>query len=268
MYPHLSDALRNDFQRYPTLSTAQVALEKILQNADFVPSAARKTFEELRKAAQDLPQAQEYLVQVEEIILERERQIKSQIGRHIHEALQAEGLSLHGQYPNFNCSFFSLELLIAKDKAIIWYGPEQEKVAQVKHDAKAIVDALLKARKDLEHPWAEDEFLAQLRSSYKALLAQVGLADHLPIIDVLAQMAFDLSKKDKRFREDPSPKFFAKYGRKNFSYDLYRTREQQAYKLKVATRLETRHRSGYLWIPSTSNESTEGTTFASISIEV
>lgn len=247
-------------------------LEKIFEDPNFTPSKARKAVDGLRKALseqQALPEQpfiEKYLAEALERITERERQIKSSIGRHIHEALQAEGLSLQGQYPRFQCNFFSLKMDIAKDRAMLWYGPEQEKLAQVKHNAPDIVKAILKARRELAYAWTEDDFLAQLKASYKALLAQVGPAESLPLIDVLAQIAFDLSKKDKRFREDPRPRYFVDYGRENFSYDLYRTREKRSYSLKVATRLDTRQRSGYLWIPK--DESTEGTTFASISMEL
>jgi hypothetical protein len=227
---------------------------------------ARKAFVSVRKEAAEIPQAEEYFRHVEEVINEHETRIKSHIGRHIHEALQTQGLSLQGQYPKFRCSFFSIELDIAKDRAVIWYGPEQEKLAQVRHNAQDIIKAVLESRHKLTYPWEEDDFLAQLKVSYKTLLPQFRSTDSLPLIDVLAQMAFDLSRKDKRFREDPRPRYFTSYGRENFSYDLFRTRERHAYALKVATRLDTRQRSGYLWVPK--SESTEGTTFASISMEI
>jgi len=264
--PPLSETLQAELEKHPKPQKAFKDLQKILEKPDFTPMKARKAFATMRKEAAEVPQTEDYFAQIEEAIAERERQIKSRIGREIHEALQAEGLSLAGQYPRFQCSFFSMELAIAKDQATLWYGPEQEKLAQVKHNAPDIAEAILKARRKLAYAWTEDDFLAQLRSSYKALLAQVGPSESLPLIDVLAQIAFDLSRKDKRFQEDPRPRYFADYGRENFSYDLFRTREKHAYSLRVTTRLDTRQRSGYLWIPK--SESTEGTTFASISMEV
>jgi hypothetical protein len=264
--PPLPETLQAEFEQHTKLHKAFKALQKILEKPDFTPMKAHKALASVRKEAAEVSETEDYFAQLEEAITERERHIKSHIGRHIHEALQAEGLSLAGQYPRFQCSFFYLELNIAKDQATLWYGPEQEKLAQVKHNAPDIAEAILKARRKLAHAWTEDDFLAQLRSSYKALLAQVGPAESLPLIDLLAQIAFDLSRKDKHFSEDPRPRYFADYGRENFSYDLFRTREKRAYSLRVATRLDTRQRSGYLWIPK--SESTEGTTFASISMEV
>jgi hypothetical protein len=124
-----------------------------------------------------------------------------------------------------------------------------------------------KAKKELGSGLNEEELLQRIHSAYYRVVGGKR-GEPAPIIEVLAELAYLL--QSQKFRQDPRKENYRSYGRADFSYDLYRVRKYQSsnlsrLRLNVATRIDTRRRANFLWVPD--DESGKGTTYSKLVFE-
>jgi hypothetical protein len=185
-------------------------------------------------------------------------------GPQLADLLEPQGLRLRGQYPRLAAGLFTLTLNLEKGRCRIWYGPEQEELAEVALDPAKTAQELLDRRAGLGSALEVDELLAKLGQAYRH--ARLEHPDgQMPLLAVLPFMA--LMAQAQRFRADPRKGNYRDYGRADFSFDLYRLRELgSGMRLGVATRMQTQKRSDFLWVP-TREETETGNYWATIDLK-
>jgi len=179
------------------------------------------------------------------------------------------GLSLSGQYPELKAGLFTIEIDFDRWKAVLWYGPKQERLGQLDLSVKKIASRIEKARQQLGSQLPEEELLLKLQEAYHRL-PSAKRGEPAPIIRVLSELSYLL--QNSRFLQDPRRENYRSYSRADFSFDLFRIRKFQSstlfpskLQLTVATRAHTRRRSDYLWIPG--KEDGNGTTYSHLQFE-
>ncbi|MGB9771501.1 MAG: hypothetical protein ACPLX7_05905 [Candidatus Kapaibacteriota bacterium] len=179
---------------------------------------------------------------------------KSKLGIDLEEQLKNIGLELSGHIPELKTSFFTIEVNFDTWKATIWFGPKQEKLKECPLSAQKIAKEIEKLRKNLGSKLEKDEFSEKLHIAYNRVVGN-KTGEKAQITKVLVELAFLI--QSPRFHQDPKRENFSGYSRADFSFDLYRFRNDQSNKLfkyewvlRTATRSETTKRSGFLWIPN------------------
>jgi hypothetical protein len=228
---------------------------KLLQHADQL-----KELLPLASSVKDLAR-----IKVSEFELAIEN-AKRRFGPQLESALQPLGHSLSGQLPELKAGFYTLEIVSDFSKVKIWYGPKQEYLGDCRPEPSAIFKKIQSSQESFGCHLEVKEFARILHDAW-IRTPQGQRGEHAPIIDVLREMAF-LLQPDK-FMGDPRAEFYKGYGRIDFSFDLYRMKRELnsnnlpvPIRLVVATRDNTSHRSGFLWVPT---DEKSGSTYAYIS---
>ncbi len=184
-----------------------------------------------------------------------EEKRKNAFGFSLEEVLTELQLPLDGHYPLLKTYLFTIEISFESGKIILWYGPQQEKLATTRISIPEIYKKIKENYLLLtERKINEDKFLEGLYSAYKIQLSKTGkeLGAHIPITYILSEYAFLI--QDKRFKTDPKKEYYREYGRVFFSYDLFllkkRVIDNMEFSLVGATRSYTRKKSDFLWIPT------------------
>jgi len=164
------------------------------------------------------------------------------------------GYELRGNYDSsLKVLFYTLEIKFENDSALIWYGPQQEKVDTCRLNVEEISQKI-KRHYDhvIQHKFDEKNFLSTLYKAYRSASNRTDIKVQLPISEVLFD--FSLLIQDKKFKSDPVKKNFKEYGRVNFSYDLFRLKSRiiDNYELTLvtATQAFTQRKSDFMWIPN------------------
>lgn len=193
----------------------------------------------------------------------RKRGQSERLGSELEQLLSKVNIRLSGQIPLLRAGFFNIEVKPGKDHAVIWFGPEQERLEQCALNAGVIADLLIRTRDTLGAGLTPEDFKARLVESYRRSLYP-GSSGPAPICRVLAEMAWVL--QDEKFRTDPRKALFRGYSRADFSFDLFRMRQSNSQlRLSVATRSQTRRRADFLWIPD--DDTGKGTTYSRLQLE-
>lgn len=197
-------------------------------------------------------------------LLERARQ---RFGAQLDPALRPLGLTLSGQAPELKAGIFTIELDVNKGCARIWYGPKQEFLGDSPLSPDAIAKHLAKAQASLGARIEPSAFLDKLHEACRRVSCK-NPRDPGRIIAVLGELAPLL--QSTKFRSDPRAEHYVSYGRADFSYDLFRVSKldqptlfPQRFRLKVATRANTRQRQDFLWVPE-DEKTGKGTTYSHI----
>lgn len=197
---------------------------------------------------------------------DRARQEFSRLfGSQLAELLKRDGLELRGHWPNLKVWLFTVECEEEADQAVIWYGPQQERLARVPLVPDEVAGHVRRQRRALEgRRLNEEQFLNRLYEAWQRVVERNqrnqgnGRPERAPIIEVLFE--FWLLSQPRGFRQDPTRENFRGYGRAQFSYDMYRLRTRRMLghelNLVVATRAFTVRRQLHLWIPD--NEHGDG----------
>lgn len=190
---------------------------------------------------------------------------REQFGGELADGLTALGIKLKGQYPRLYGGLFTFVMNADKGRCKVWYGPEQEQLAETTLDAKSVLDVVLKTGRKLGSGLEPAEIFVRLQRAWQHARFD-RLQGPLSLQTLLPHMAFAV--QSNRFLADPRRESYRSYGRADFSYDLYRVQRLDAttatpFRLSVATRQQTQKRSDYLWVPS--REDTEaGNLFSTI----
>lgn len=213
----------------------------------------------------DLPEAlRSWTSQYKQDLVSFEEQIKKRFGVELEQELKKKGLSLSGQYPILRAGLFTIELDFDKKRVTLWYGPKQERLDQCPLSAVEVANRVEKVRQQLGSHLDEEEFLKKLEKAYfRAAGSKKGAP--VPIIEALSELAYLL--QSPRFRQDPRRENYKGYSRADFSYDLFRVRRSEQrtlfanrLHLTVATRVHTKRRQDFLWVPD--DESGRGTMYS------
>lgn len=180
--------------------------------------------------------------------------LKRRFGDELNSLLQIKGISLSGTYPDLVAEMFTIEVNFQIGFANIWYGPKQELLGRCKTVAPQVAGALDKIRNSIiSRPFDEKVFINRLYQAYLRALHKGGaLDDQAEIISVLDELVF--LQQDNRFLANPAKENFKEYTRAFFSYDLFRLKdrrfENKLLTISTAARLQTKNRSGFLWLPT------------------
>lgn len=248
----LKDISRLEQERTANLAPLKTKLTKLNQIA-----------EQLGQCSNQSEAIRQWLNSYKEDIGNSVEQLKKQFGLELEQELKKLELSLSGHYPELKTGLFTLELDFDRQQVTIWYGPKQERLGQCRMLASEVSDRLEKAKQKLGSQLEPDELLKRLYTAYSRVAAGKQ-DDAVPITAVLTELAYII--QGPKFHQDPRRENYEDYGRADFSYDLFRIRQQLAgllgkkFNLIVATRTNTQRRQDFLWIPS--NENGEGTVFS------
>lgn len=202
--------------------------------------------------------------QYRDILLQAQEDLKKQLGVALQRELEEKGFSLSGHYPDLRVGLFTLEVNFDSQRAILWYGPKQERLAQCQLGAQEITGTIQKAFQQLGSQLEAKDFIEKLKQAYiRARKNQTN--DRVPIIEVLSELAYVL--QSSAFHLDPRRENYRGYSRADFSFDLFRMREvlrSAKLKLVVATRAYTRQRRDFLWVPD--NDQGQGTFYSHLQL--
>lgn len=185
---------------------------------------------------------------------------RRQFGLELEKGMQAMGLELKGHYPTLHAGLFQFKLNFDKGQCRIWYGPEQEALADPRLDATEVATTVKKLREKLGSTIDVSLLLDKIRVAYRHARLEtpsgpIALTTMLPYVALAVQSG--------KFRADPR-KGYRGYGRADFSYDLFRL--QGKIHLVTATRQQTQKRGDFLWVP-TREDIESGGYFASMKLE-
>lgn len=178
-------------------------------------------------------------------------ELKKRFGIEFEKELKQCDLLLTGHYPKFKVWMFVIEVNVDKFTATIWYGPKQEKLESSSLIPSKIAKRLAEIKNKLGSKIDKDELFEKLKEAYIEVSQQFKQKE-VPILEVKKEFSLLLQKE--------------KYSRADFSYDLFRLKDNKNLKLRVAARAYTKTRKDFLWIPS--NEKGEGYVYSHIQIEV
>ncbi|HHY37690.1 MAG TPA: hypothetical protein GX507_02035 [Clostridia bacterium] len=274
----LSEFLSNISRLHTGLRTTENLIKKTLQYEQDSKKDLFKDFgqrlailEKLQESVLDLEQMVQFIPALHDVLQEGKKKLvreaeekKERFGPDLEEELKQRGFLLRGQYPELKCSFFVIETDFNANRATIWYGPKQERLTTCVLSAPTVAQHIQTVRERLGSQLEAQDFLKKLRIAYNRVVAASSDRSPQParIIDVLAELAYLM--QGPRFRQDPRKENFTTYGRADFSYDLFRLREEGSARrclhLSVASRAHTQRRQDFLWIPD--DESGNGTTYS------
>jgi hypothetical protein len=202
----------------------------------------------------------DWLEQYKGVLRSEALEMQKHLGSDLERPLAELGLTLSGQYPTLKAGLFTIETDFDHFKAIIWYGPRQERLAQCPLTARRIVEQVAQSKANLGSGLPSQEITEKIRDAYYEV-AGAKRGEPAAIGDVLATLA-KVFETGMSSRSTPRT-----YTRADFSYDLFRIRQSGAKSLQqsrlhltVATRVHTKRRSGFLWVPE--DETGRGTTYS------
>lgn len=188
---------------------------------------------------------------------------EQRFGLELSSELEALGVQLAGNYPDFTAGVFTIHVDSTKSQADLWYGPKQEKLCSCVASVRDVAATLSAARSKLGSSLSAHEFLTTLRNAYEGLSVRLQ-TEQVPIVKLLVELAITL--QSTAFLTDPRKENYSGYSRADFSYDLLRYGRNSDIKLSVASRAETRSRKDFLWIPDDSS-GVSGVAYSQVSLK-
>lgn len=178
-------------------------------------------------------------------------ELKNNFGLELEKRLSECNLSFSGHYPTFKAGMFTIEANINKFVATVWYGPKQERLVTSPLIPSRVIKGLTSIREKIGSKIPEDELLEKLKEAYLKASTQSN------------QKEVQISLVHRELQAILKPQ---KYDRADFSYDLYRLRNNKKIKLRIAARAYTKKKSDFIWVPS--GENGEGAFYSHIQVEV
>jgi hypothetical protein len=194
-----------------------------------------------------------------------------QLGQQLKSMFEKDGMNIRGQYPILRVGFFTLKLNFEFGEAILFYGPEVEKLkSKIPLQPQAIYDAVRQYEQDMKGGSFEAQKLSDdLYAAYMRCLkfSENPPGEKLRITEVLKEYVFLI--QPKQFNLDPSRGHYRGCSRLRLSYMLYRLKaadiDTHGMRFHVATFDSTVDKMRSFWIPD--NEEGEGTHYEYISFE-
>jgi hypothetical protein len=251
--------------------------EKAREKPSFNAYIMEKKLDEIDRCIAEFPKCDEKEAVILWVAHERESVEKSKeefrfaFGKELNTLLEAEGLSIKGQYPVLRIGLFTLKVNFQFGLAELYFGPEIEKLkGRLPLQPQQIFNELKKRNKEIHAFNSSPENLHDgLRKAYTRKIKDTGMTygDKLLITEVLAE--FVMSQQPKTFWADPQRSRFREYPRPKLSYMLYYLKKngmcEKGMHFHVATFDATVDRIHSIWIPD--NEEGEGTHCSHISFD-
>ena len=195
-----------------------------------------------------------------------------QLGQQLKSMFEKDGLKIRGQYPLLRIGLFTLKLNFEFGEAILFYGPEVEKLrSRIPLQPQAIGDVVRQYARDMRgERFDEKKVSGELYAAYERCLKLLAkpIGEKVRITEVLKEYVF--LTQPKQFNVDPSKGHYREYSRLKLSYMLYRLKladiDAHGMRLYVATFDSTVDKLRSFWIPD--NEEGEGTHYEYISFEL
>lgn len=178
-----------------------------------------------------------------------EEQTRRRFGVDLEAALKPLDITLSGVYPKLAAGLFTLKVDRERDRVALWYGPEQERLAECRMRADEVKSRIEQALRTLGSHLDLEPFVGKLRNAYRRTQGSDN-GNPVPIIAVLPELAIQL--QSAQWMVDPLKENYRGYGRADFSYDLFRLGRAaipHGLRLTVAVRSMTARRPDFLWIP-------------------
>jgi hypothetical protein len=199
-------------------------------------------------------------------------EFRFEFGRQLVAGLEGSGMTVKGQLPLLRVGLFTVRADFEAGSAIIFWGPEIEKLKSGLNLAPAELAATLrKWNERLKQKSVEPAKLAaKLQAAYRRLCGFAGLneGNRVFLLDLLSELV--LLMQPESFRLNPAQEKFVEYPRVRFSYDLFRLKQAGAFavgdaqlKLHVANFDATTEKAKALWVPD--SEEGDGTHYSYIS---
>ena len=237
-----------------------------------------KALNEIKRLMQALPDTElhrmveEWCSKEQTLVAQGKEEFRFRFGTNMANGLNAAGLKVKGQLPVLRVGMFSLRVDFASGTAIVFWGPEVERLkGGVSLAPDELVKILVSWTKNLGKRASDPVKLkSQLFDAYHRILVLNGLepGTRIPLLDILAELV--LLIQPRSFRVNPARAKFVEYPRVRFSYDLYRLKTsgepmkgKEQLRLHVATFDATTQKTRALWVPN--NEEGEGTYYSYIS---
>lgn len=178
-------------------------------------------------------------------------QKRQEFGTELATCLQPLAINVTGQAPLLYAGLFTIEMIERTAKVKIWYGPKQELLGTASMDAHSVSKRIERLQQHLGSGLEPNAFIEKLDEVLRWILLSSD-DRKIPIIQVLPRIA--LFVQDEKFLQNPLRKHYRNYGRGDFSYDLFRCSTTplflEYFHLVIATRMHTKRKTDYLWIPS------------------
>jgi hypothetical protein len=230
-----------------------------IKRAEEYVQKLEKGLGKLRKSVPIMQVLQEWLEQKKSLLENLKVNLKERFGLELEQELKKIGLTLSGHYPELRTWLLTIEVNFPNNRAILWYGPKQEKVKVCSLSPQKISQEVDHIRTNLGAKLPKEELLQKLYQAYHRT-EKGAIGEPAPIIEVLRELAFLLQPSS--FWTDPRKENYKDYSRADFSYDLFRLRDNQSFKLIIATRAFTNSRTKFIWVPM--SESGNGATYSHI----
>lgn len=179
----------------------------------------------------------------------------------LEKLLKERKFELKGILPMLKTWLFSFKINFEMQDVPIWFGPEQERIANCKLDYTILAETLEKYyNRIVNRELDESDFLKKLYQAYTISIFKKEkiTGDQVPVIEILLDYISLI--QNNRYKINPRKEFYTDYPRYFFSYDLYRLkkRKYQNYELTpiIATRAYTKKQADFIWIPT--NEKGDG----------
>lgn len=207
---------------------------------------------------------QEWTTVYQQTLLDAEEQMTVQFTHELEQALDQDGLTLSGSYPDLQAGLFTISPNFPRATVTLWYGPKlqvlDKKCPLAAEDVTRRIQTCLQ---QIGSRLDEGTLLHKLQTAYlRVVNDEVGKDARLG--DVLFEMAHLL--QSQKYRQDPMREHYTSYTRADFSYDLFRLQQAcQQPVLVVATLAFTKRKYDFLWVPD--DEHGEGTTYSHLSFK-
>jgi len=208
----------------------------------------------------------DWLTRYRKNLIEIKDSIEKTFGIELESKLRELNIPLSGQYPELNAGLYSLVLNFGKQEVYVWYGPKQERLGICPLSATKITKYINDTTNNIGSKINGEEFLKILHRAY-GIIAGKQHEEKVPIMQLLPLVSLYL--QGDRFHKDPKKENYRGYSRADFSYDIYRIRQNKILThsdkqlhIIVATRAYTKKRQDFIWIPE--NLSGKGSTYSHI----
>jgi hypothetical protein len=202
---------------------------------------------------------QEWLEHKKSLLENYKINLRERFALELEQELKKMGLTLSGHYPELKTWLLTIEVNFPNNKAILWYGPKQERMGVCSLSPQKIAQQVNSIRSNLGSKLPKEELIQKLYQAFQRT-EKGAIGEPSPIIEVLRELAFLLQPPS--FLADPRKENYKSYSRADFSYDLFRLRDSPSLKLTTATRAFTKSRSTFIWVPM--SESGNGATYSHI----
>lgn len=190
-------------------------------------------------------------------------------GERLKALFQQDNQTISGQYPILRIGFYTLVLNFEFGEAILYFGPEVEKIkSKIPLEPEVVYNTFKKIDTELRKTkFDPKEFYLDLKKAYNkcVILSKKPFGEKVYLVDVLSE--YVLLKQTAQFFIDPKKENFRGFSRISLSYLLYLFKKseyaQKGLHLYIATFDATVDRKHAIWIPD--NEEGDGTYYSYLS---